>query len=75
MVRVAAVAGILGMGLAPVALAQDAPMDRPATTATDDGDTDFGWIGLLGLAGLAGLMRRDRARSTSYQHQPAASRP
>jgi MYXO-CTERM domain-containing protein len=27
---------------------------------TDDGDHNFGWVGLLGLAGLTGLMRRDR---------------
>jgi hypothetical protein len=44
------------------------PATPPATTeqtttdtavqATQDDDTDFGWIGLLGLIGLAGLMRR-----------------
>lgn len=40
------------------------PATPPATTtdtavqATQDDDTDFGWIGLLGLIGLAGLIRR-----------------
>lgn len=29
-----------------------------AVQATQDDDTDFGWIGLLGLLGLAGLIRR-----------------
>jgi MYXO-CTERM domain-containing protein len=29
-----------------------------AVQATQDDDTDFGWIGLLGLLGLAGLTRR-----------------
>jgi len=29
-----------------------------AVQATEDDDTDFGWIGLLGLIGLAGLIRR-----------------
>jgi MYXO-CTERM domain-containing protein len=29
-----------------------------AVQATQDDDTDFGWIGLLGLIGLAGLIRR-----------------
>jgi MYXO-CTERM domain-containing protein len=30
-----------------------------AVQATQDDDTDFGWIGLLGLLGLAGLIRRN----------------
>src|SRR5688572_10328726 len=39
------------------------PATPPATTtdtavqATQDDDTDFGWIGPLGLIGLAGLIR------------------
>ncbi|CAN7746659.1 WGxxGxxG family protein [Paenibacillus sp. LjRoot56] len=28
--------------------------------ATDDNDTNWGWLGLLGLVGLAGLKKRNR---------------
>jgi len=72
MARVAAVTGMLGLGLTSFAVAQTA--DRTTTDATTttnrDDHTDMGWIGLLGLAGLAGLMKRDRsahATSGSYQ--------
>ena len=30
------------------------------TTAADDNDMDWGWLGLLGLIGLAGLFNRNR---------------
>lgn len=30
--------------------------------ATNDNDTDWGWLGLLGLVGLAGMMGRGRDR-------------
>ena len=50
-------------------MAQTTAPEQPATTeptttdtavqATEDDDTDFGWIGLLGLLGLAGLIRRN----------------
>jgi hypothetical protein len=48
-------------------------------TRDDDGDMDWGWIGLLGLIGLAGLMRpRDpvvTARTNSLGSDPTRTGP
>lgn len=33
-----------------------------ATTAADDNDMDWGWLGLIGLLGLAGLRGKDKRR-------------
>jgi MYXO-CTERM domain-containing protein len=41
-----------------------------STTNRDDGDNDWGWVGLLGLAGLAGLMRRRDARAVNTATNP-----
>jgi MYXO-CTERM domain-containing protein len=38
----------------------------PYDAAEDDGDTDWGWLGLLGLLGLAGLARKPQER-TQYR--------
>lgn len=70
-------ASLIGSLLAlPAVMAQDAMEDPvapgtptpttppPTVSDTDDGDMDYGWIGLLGLAGLAGLMRKD------HKHAP-----
>ncbi len=42
--------------------AQSDPDSRTTTTETydDDGEADYGWVGLLGLVGLAGLMKRNK---------------
>ncbi|MUT67761.1 WGxxGxxG family protein [Paenibacillus sp. NEAU-GSW1] len=37
--------------------------NRYRTTAADDNDMDWGWLGLLGLIGLAGLRNRGRERT------------
>jgi hypothetical protein len=57
---------LLAAPFVPLATAQERPMGTPppatdTARARDDGDADFGWIGLLGLIGLAGLMRNRRA--------------
>jgi len=36
--------------------------NNDAVDNNDDGDTDWGWIGLVGLAGLFGLMRKNDRR-------------
>ena len=59
MVRVGVLGGMLTVGFAMPALAQDTrTYDRRSEDVSDRGN--LGWIGLLGLAGLAGLVRRER---------------
>jgi MYXO-CTERM domain-containing protein len=42
-----------------VARAQNYDPQTAEERTTDNGDQDWGWVGLLGLAGLLGLRRRD----------------
>ena len=61
MLAAPAVAGVLLLGTASVADAQDAPAQEDAAAEEDSDKTGlFGLIGLLGLAGLAGLKRNNR---------------
>jgi MYXO-CTERM domain-containing protein len=55
-----AATSLLVLGVSAVSHAQQTDTDTQRTMATDDHDTDMGWLGLLGLAGLLGLKRRDR---------------
>jgi len=56
---VPALAALLLVGSTELVLGQTtATTPGPVTEDDDDGDSDWGWIGLLGLAGLAGLYRK-----------------
>jgi MYXO-CTERM domain-containing protein len=46
----------------------------PAQISREDGDRDWGWIGLLGLAGLAGLLRRREEPAHHRVDGPTTSR-
>lgn len=61
-IGVAAMIAFMGVTAPSVVRAQDIDPNRTAQDfdVQDDGDTDWGWLGLLGLAGLLGLRRRDR---------------
>ena len=61
MLAAPAVAGVLLLGTASVADAQEAPAQEERAAKADSDKTGlFGLIGLLGLAGLAGLKRNNR---------------
>lgn len=65
--RMSAVA--LALLAASPALAQEAVEEAEpvVTTTTEEGGSDWGWLGLLGLIGLAGLSgrRRDNVTTTT----------
>jgi len=63
---------LISLGLAPVAMAQDpGATGTGGYTATEENETDWGWLGLLGLVGLAGLAGRKRHETTAYRDTAA----
>jgi MYXO-CTERM domain-containing protein len=70
-----AATSLLVLGVSAVSHAQQTDTDTQRM-ATDDHDTDMGWLGLLGLAGLLGLKRKDRdATIVRRDNTGTASRP
>jgi MYXO-CTERM domain-containing protein len=53
-----------------VASAQNYDPQTAEERTADDGDQDWGWVGLLGLAGLLGLRRRDRHDEHMHRTTP-----
>ena len=74
--RIAAVGGILSLGVAAPLMAQDSTTyERRGADDSDDGN--WGLVGLLGLAGLAGLAgrrERDARRDARYETKTASAR-
>jgi MYXO-CTERM domain-containing protein len=75
MARIAAVGGLLSLGVAAPLMAQEATTyDRRGADDSDHGY--WGLLGLVGLAGLAGLSKREkRERDVRYPEKTATSRP
>lgn len=79
-IAVPTLAGVLTLGTATVADAQQPAQDE-AADEDDNGNVGLlGLIGLAGLAGLAGLKRRDRdtrydQRYSSYDQQSSTRTP
>jgi hypothetical protein len=43
----------------------------PRTTVREEGDFDWGWLGLIGLFGLAGLLGKNRTNEPTRYRDPS----
>jgi len=81
-------AGLLALSLSMIPLTLPASAQTNSTTTNsdkttldttpfqetkNDGDHNFGWLGLLGLIGLANLLRKDKPRAHQVERYAVGS--